>query len=418
MAAGGSGSAQGPLVFVGYGITARDWKYDDYAGIDVQGKIVVMLRKEPQQGDATSVFNGLQPSMHASFRQKIKNAREHGAAAVIVVNDDFDIQNQRKLQQKAWRQAVDKLTAAVEEFKQLTSLSDEAVKQSQSKLADLAQTVVQLRQAADSDAEALVDFRDAGRPEGEAAIPVFFCRRSVLDPILQRTLGTDLATVERQIDQGPTPHSRELTGWTAECQSSVVQVHQRVKNVVGVLEGAGALADETIVIGAHYDHLGRGGCDRRGDHNGADDNASGTSGVLEIARRLIRQPGAVASSPGVRGLCRRGVGAAGQRPVREGPSVPARQDRGHDQPGHDWAFAGRQADDRRNGQRGRIRRADRGTQHDLRVQDLEDAQRPGSERSRVVLSPESARAVLLHRRARRLPPADGRRRKKSTSTAC
>ncbi len=287
LAAGGSASAQGPLVFVGYGISAGDWKYDDYAGIDVRGKIAVMLRKEPQQGDATSVFNGLRPSVHASFRQKINNAREHGAAAVIVVNDDFDIQNHRKLQQKAWRQAVDKLTAAVEEFKQLTSLSEEAVKQSQSQLADLAQTVVQLRQAVDSDAEALIDFRDAGRPEGEAAIPVFFCRRSVLEPVLQRTLGTDLATLERQIDQGPTAHSRELTGWTAECQTSVVQVNHRVKNVVGVLEGAGALADETIVIGAHYDHLGR-GADSTGEvYNGADDNASGTSGVLEIARRLI-----------------------------------------------------------------------------------------------------------------------------------
>ena len=59
--------------------------------------------------------------------------------------------------------------------------------------------------------------------------------------------------------------------------------------MVGVLEGAGSLANETIVIGAHYDHLGRG---TRGDgeiHNGADDNASGTSGIMEIARRLDRR---------------------------------------------------------------------------------------------------------------------------------
>jgi hypothetical protein len=282
LAAGGSGSARGPLVFVGYGITAPAWKYDDYADMDVQGKIVVMLRKEPQQGDATSVFNGLQPSVHASFREKIKNARDHGAAAVIIVNDGYDIQRRRSQQQKSWRHALDK-------FKRLATWSDDTVKPIQAKLADLAQSVVQLRQTADLDADELVDFRDAGGPGEGAAIPVFFCRRSVLDPVIQRALGTDLATLEQQIDRGPAPRSRALEGWKAECQASIVQVNHLLKNVVGVLEGTGALADETIVIGAHYDHLGRGGSPGGGEiHNGADDNASGTAGVIEVARRLIR----------------------------------------------------------------------------------------------------------------------------------
>ncbi len=169
-----------------------------------------MLRKEPQQGDATSVFNGLQPSVHASFREKIKNARDHGAAAVIIVNDAYDIQRRRSQQQKSWRHAVDKLTAAVDEFKQLTTWSDDTVKQTQAKLADLAQSVVQLRQAADADADELVDFRDAGGPSGGAAIPVFFCRRSVLDPVIQRDVGDRPGDLEQQIDRGPTPQSRDL----------------------------------------------------------------------------------------------------------------------------------------------------------------------------------------------------------------
>ncbi|MHB8953381.1 MAG: M28 family peptidase [Pirellulaceae bacterium] len=287
LAAGGSARAQGPLVFVGYGISAEEWKYDDYAGIDVRGKIVVMLRKEPQQGDPTSIFNGLRPSVHASFREKIKKARDHGVAAVLMINDDFDIQSRRMQQQKAWRQAMDKLTAVVEEFRQLTTLSPEAVRRSQVKLAELAHMVSTLLPTADLVEEELLDFHEAGRPEEEAAMPLFFCRRSVLQPIVQQTFGIDLATLERQMDAGPTPHSRELTGWTAECQSSLVQIAHRAKNVVGVCEGAGALADETIVIGAHYDHLGH-GSKRKGEvYNGADDNASGTSGLLEIARRLI-----------------------------------------------------------------------------------------------------------------------------------
>jgi Zn-dependent M28 family amino/carboxypeptidase len=64
-----------------------------------------------------------------------------------------------------------------------------------------------------------------------------------------------------------------------------------VKNIIGVLEGEGPLADETIIVGAHYDHLGLGGYGSLAPwtsaiHNGADDNASGTSTLLEIARRL------------------------------------------------------------------------------------------------------------------------------------
>ena len=289
MAAGGSGTASGPLVFVGYGITAPDWKYDDYADIDVQGKIVVMLRKEPQQGDATSLFNGLQPSEHASFREKIKNARDHGATAVIIVNDAYDIQRRRSQQQTSWRHAVDKLTAAVDEFKQLTTWSDDTVKQTQAKLADLAQSVVQLRQAADADAEELVDFRDAGGPGEGAAIPVFFCRRSVLDPMIQRTLGTDLATLEQQIDRGPTPQSRALEGWTAECQSSVVEVNHHAKERgrrSGRDRGAGRRDDcdrcPLRSLGAWRHRQASGEI-----YNGADDNASGVAGVIEIARRLI-----------------------------------------------------------------------------------------------------------------------------------
>ncbi len=286
LAAGGSAQATAPLVFVGYGITAPDWQYDDYAGVDVKGKVVVMLRKEPQQGDALSRFNGLQPSAHASFRRKIENAKAHGAAAVLVVNDDYELQLRRKQRQKAWREAVDALTKVAEEFGQATDLSLDAAKQAQAKLAERARTVVSEKQAADAEVEELVEFSEAGNPVGEGALPVLFCRRSVMDPVIAKAMGADLTTLEARIEQGPTPQSQELTGWQAECQSSVELNPYHVRNVIGVLEGAGDLANETIVIGAHYDHLGRGPRGEGEIHNGADDNASGTSGIIEIARRL------------------------------------------------------------------------------------------------------------------------------------
>ena len=91
MALGGSGKFSAPLVFAGYGITAEDAGYDDYADIDVKGKAVLILRKEPQQDNPKSKFNGKRPSVHATFRQKVANAQKHGAAAVIVVNDLFEL---------------------------------------------------------------------------------------------------------------------------------------------------------------------------------------------------------------------------------------------------------------------------------------------------------------------------------------
>src|SRR5258708_6965817 len=82
-----------------------------------------------------------------------------------------------------------------------------------------------------------------------------------------------------------------MTGWRAGGVVTIERKQALVKNVVAFLEGTGPLADETIVVGAHYDHVGRGGPGSfvpgsNEVHNGADDNASGTASLLEVARRL------------------------------------------------------------------------------------------------------------------------------------
>src|SRR6056297_435834 len=86
LAIGGSGEVTAPLVFVGYGITAPDANYDDYAGLDVTGKIVVMLRGEPRSGRDDNPLGGRRNSRFAFFTTKIENAVEHGAAGVLLVN--------------------------------------------------------------------------------------------------------------------------------------------------------------------------------------------------------------------------------------------------------------------------------------------------------------------------------------------
>lgn len=82
-----SGKVSAGIVFAGYGITAPEYNYDDYAGIDAKDKIVLVLRHEPQEHDEKSVFSGRTFTQHAQFFSKATNAKNHGAKAVVLIND-------------------------------------------------------------------------------------------------------------------------------------------------------------------------------------------------------------------------------------------------------------------------------------------------------------------------------------------
>jgi len=234
-----------PVVFAGYGITAKDeaqkLDYDDYAGLDVQGKAVLIIRREPQQDKDDSPFAGKRNSDFATFRHKATNAFQHGAAAVLLVNDAFSLKG-------------------------------------------------------DKAKDELLKFTDAGA-ELNSKIPFLMVTRAFGDKLMAAAGQPALEAMELQINANLKPCSTELAGWTLSARVEIERKTITTRNVVGVLEGIGPLADETVVVGAHYDHLGRGGI-RSGSlaflssdiHNGADDNASGTSMVLELARRLARRP--------------------------------------------------------------------------------------------------------------------------------
>ena len=72
-------------VFAGFGITAPELGYDDYATIDAHGKIVLIFDHEPQEDDPRSIFNGTGNTRYATTRVKVMNAQAHGAVAVLVV---------------------------------------------------------------------------------------------------------------------------------------------------------------------------------------------------------------------------------------------------------------------------------------------------------------------------------------------
>lgn len=225
--ASANGKAKAGLVFAGYGITSTKPAYDDYAGLDVKGKMVVVLRRSPGASDPHGAFSE-NPSA-SELLTKIRIAEKNGAAGLIFVND--------------------------------TGTADKT---------DLLLTADKTR---------------GGQLNG----PVLHAKRDVIDGLL-KDKNTTLAAIEAGITKEMKPNSFELTGWEAETEVTVVKQKWPTRNVVAVCEGAGPLAGETVVIGAHYDHLGLGepgGFDReRGKiHYGADDNASGTTGLLELARR-------------------------------------------------------------------------------------------------------------------------------------
>lgn len=232
---GSSGSFAGDVVFVGYGISAPDLNYDDYANVDVRGKVVIALRKEPGQDDPNSRFDGTRPSQHAFFSSKQLNAAVHGAVALILVNDQTTVA-------KAGGDELPALTAA-------------------------------------------------GGAISDQQIPTLYCLRAAVDPLLQQSLGKSLRDLEDAIELAQAPHSYILEGIRARGETQIAQSQTPVRNVVGLLPGQGALADQYVVIGAHYDHVGMGGAGSLAPgtiaiHNGADDNASGTAVLLEAARRL------------------------------------------------------------------------------------------------------------------------------------
>ena len=231
------------VVFVGYGISAEEHNYDDYAGVDVEDKIVVLIRREPQADKEDSVFDGVRTSRHASGRAKVTAARRAGAAGVIMVNDGA--------------------TATDEELDELIA-SDRF---------------------------------------GTLSIPFAQIKRSVFNELLKTSpltspTGKSLDTlkkIESLIDEKLEPISQPMTDCTAQF-ASVFKVNQvKTSNIIGIIEGEGPNADETIVIGAHYDHLGDGAYGsrdpqgRREIHNGADDNATGTVAVIELARRINKR---------------------------------------------------------------------------------------------------------------------------------
>lgn len=243
LAAGIAGSARSEIVFAGYGISAPNENYDDYAGVDVKGKIVLILRMEPQNTRADGAFEGTETSEHAFISTKLQVAAKQGAAAVLFVNDQTTVANANQQDELA---NVDAFGAGLERipFAQIT--------------------------------RAAVDY---------------FLARAPLQAGGQ-SFGS-LARIEEQIDRTLKPITQPIDKLTVDFDFVFEAKSVEVANVIGLVPGE--RADEYVVIGAHFDHIGYGEVGSRKPgvheiHNGADDNASGSALVMELARRFAAGP--------------------------------------------------------------------------------------------------------------------------------
>ena len=216
------------MVFAGYGISSAELKYDDYTTANAKGRVAIAFSGTPDGDNPHGQF-----VRAGEIRFKVAAARAAGAQALLIIASEEKLKDDR-----------------------LSRLAYDNT--------------------------------------GEAGIPVVVISRQLAAKIL----GGALTELEKSADsRNSTAGSRPPLGLKLDLATNVVRRESPSFNVIGILPGSDPkLKGETIVIGAHYDHLGRGGegsgslAARGGEiHHGADDNASGVAGVIELARLLSSQ---------------------------------------------------------------------------------------------------------------------------------
>jgi hypothetical protein len=229
------GSISGEVAFAGYGITAPELNYDDYAGLDVHGKIVLVMTHEPQETNEQGPFRRPEAFHYTEVRYKVINAREHGAKGIVVV------------------------TGPHHQGPEPERLSGRRVGGSAS-----------------------------------AGIVAVNAAAEVAAALLSAT-GQGLGDLQRDIDNTLQPRSLVIPGVIAHLAVDLIREKGQAANVIGLLPGRDpTLKEEVVIIGAHYDHLGRGSetslaPDQYGEiHPGADDNASGVAGIIGLAKAFAR----------------------------------------------------------------------------------------------------------------------------------
>ncbi len=231
-----------PLVFVGYGVVAPEYGWNDYAGIDVKGKTVVILINDPGNEDATpdpQKFKGKAMTYYGRWTYKYEEAARQGAAAAIIVHETepaaygWQVVRNSNSGTKSWLDVPNKQMDRVP-----------------------VQGWISLDTAKDLFTRAGLDYlaqKEAANKQGFKAVP--------------------------------------MDGETLTATLNSTTTHLKTRNVIGIVPGA-KHPNEYVLYTGHWDHLGvkqnAPGADKI--HNGAVDNAMGTSAILEIGEAFAKDP--------------------------------------------------------------------------------------------------------------------------------
>jgi len=239
-----------PVVFAGYGLELEG--YSDYEIIDVKDKLVLFFSHTPQEGQAGGKFSDPKYARDYSLyttgrrakdalKSKVNIARDKGAAGVIIV------ENPNHEHEKNYSSLKELMVNNVYSRKRYTLNLEERV------------STTRIPQVWISIAAAEKIFKSAGK---------------------------SMCDIQEEFDKTAQPNSFEIEGIEISFTSSGEKSIKITKNVVGLIEGSDPeLKNEVVIIGAHYDHVG---IINGVVYNGADDDASGTAGVMEIAEAFAK----------------------------------------------------------------------------------------------------------------------------------
>ena len=222
-------NATSEFVFAGYGITAEEYQYDDYKGLDVKGKVVVAIAGEPENGKST-YFNGADESKYSETATKVKIAKSKGAIAILLTS--------KSVKTRGWERVARRMTAPSTDV------------------------------APDSD---------------NGSIPYVILKESTMEQLLTGSKA-DYTSIMKSVEGKSDLPRFAIPGKLKLDIGAEHSVLIKSRNIIGMIEGNDPdLKNQFVAVSAHYDHVGV----SKGEvYNGADDDGSGTVGVLEVARVL------------------------------------------------------------------------------------------------------------------------------------
>lgn len=262
----------GAVVFVGYGVVAPEFKWNDYAGVDVKGKVILALVNDPPSTDP-KVFGGKAMTYYGRWTYKYEEAARQKAAGILLIHNTEMASYGWNVVRNSW-----------------------------------------------SGEQAMLD-----NPPGQYALPMTGWISEEVAKKAAAVAGQDLGTLfAKAKQQGFKPMELPLR-IQAKLITKVRSLH--AENVVGLLEGSDPnLKDEAIVYSAHYDHLGIGNpVDGDNIYNGSLDNASGTALLLELARVFAQSPVKPSRSMVFLSVTAEERGLRGSEYYGKNPRIPAKK---------------------------------------------------------------------------------------------